>query len=72
MNSLYQSFQKQQEANAPPANLNEMLQNFASRFIPQGMNAEQMVRQFVQNGQMTQEQFAQYSDIADRWTGRKR
>ena len=72
MNSPYQSYQKTQENSGPPANLNELLQNVADRFLPRGMNAEQMVRQMIQSGQMTQEQFAQYSAVADRWTGRKR
>ena len=72
MNSLYQSYQKTQEKNGPPANLNELLQNVANHFIPRGMTAEQMVRQMIQNGQMTQQQFNQLAEVADRWTGRKR
>lgn len=72
MNSLYQSYQKTQEKNGPPANLNELLQNVANQFIPRGMTAEQMVRQMIQNGQMTQQQFNQLAEVADRWTGRKR
>lgn len=72
MNSPYQSYQKTQENNGPPANLNELLQNVASQIVPQGMTAEQMVRQMVQNGQMTQQQFNQLATVADRWTGRKR
>lgn len=72
MNSLYQSYQKTQERQGPPSNLNELLQNVASQFVPVGMTPEQMVRQMIQNGQMSQEQFAQYSAIADRWTGKKR
>lgn len=72
MNSPYQSYQKTQENNGPPANLNELLQNVASQFIPQGMTAEQMVRQLVQSGQMPQAVFDKYAAVADRWTGRKR
>ena len=72
MNSPYQSYQKTQENNGPPANLNELLQNVASQIVPHGMTAEQMVRQMVQNGQMTQQQFNQLAAVADRWTGRKR
>ena len=72
MNPLYKSFKERQDANPPPANLNEMLQNFANQFIPRGMSAEQMVRQLIRENKMTQEQFAQLSEIADRWTGRKR
>lgn len=72
MNPLYKSFQEKQAANRPPANLNEMLQNFASQYIPQGMSAEQMVRQLVQSGRMTQDQFSQFASVADAWTGKKR
>ena len=72
MNPLYKSFKERQDANQPPANLNEMLQNFASQFVPRGMSAEQMVRQLIRENKMTQDQFAQFSEIADRWTGRKR
>lgn len=72
MNPLYKSYRDRQEANAPPANLNEMLQSFASRFIPQGMSPEQMVRNMVQSGQMTQQQFNQLAAVADQWTGRRR
>lgn len=72
MNQLYRSYQEKQAANRPPANLNEMLRNFANRFVPQGMNAEQMVRNMIQSGQMTQAQFEQLAAVADSWTGRKR
>ena len=72
MNSPYQSYQKTREAEGPPANLGQILQNFASRFVPAGMDPERMVRQLVQSGQMTQEQFAQLSEVADRWTGKRR
>lgn len=72
MNPLYKSYQEKQEANRPPANLNEMLQNFASQFVPKGMTPEQMVRQMIQNGQMSQQQFNQLASVADAWTGRKR
>lgn len=53
---------------ARPNNLGDMLQNFASQFIPQGMNPEQFCKQLIQNGQMTQAQFESYSKIADAWT----
>lgn len=72
MNPLYKSYQEKQAANRPPANLNEMLRNFANQFVPQGMNAEQMVRNMIQSGQMTQAQFEQLAAVADSWTGRKR
>ena len=72
MNPLYKSYQEKQAANRPPANLNEMLQSFASRFIPQGMTPEQLVRNMIQSGQMTQAQFEQFAAVADSWTGKRR
>lgn len=70
MNPFYNQFQQQQQSNIParPANLGDILNAFASRFIPQGFSAEQYCRQLIQNNQMTQEQFEQYSKIADAWT----
>lgn len=72
MNSPYQSYRKTQENNGPPANLNELLLNVANQFVPQGMNAEQYVRQLVQSGRMPQSLFNKYAAVADQWTGRKR
>lgn len=72
MNPLYKSYQDRQAANAPPANLNEMLQSIVANVLPKGMTAEQMVRQLIQSRQMTQAQFEQFSAVADRWTGRRR
>lgn len=72
MNPLYKSYQESQAAKAPPSNLNEMLQSFAAKVLPRGVTAEQMVRQMIQNGQMTQSQFDQCAAVADQWTGRRR
>lgn len=72
MNPLYKSYQEKQAANRPPANLNEMLQNFASQFVPQGMSAEQMVRNMIRSGQMSQAQFEKLAAVADSWTGKRR
>lgn len=69
MNPFYRNYQ--QQAQQTPFNLQSALQNIA-RQIPAGMTAEQLVRQKVQNGEMTQEQFDQYSRIADSLTGRNR
>lgn len=69
MNPFYRNYQ--QQAQQTPFNLQSVLQNIA-RQIPAGMTAEQLVRQKVQNGEMTQEQFDQYSRIADSLTGRNR
>lgn len=72
MNPLYKSYCEKQEANRPPANLNEMLQNFANQYIPKGMDPEYMVRQLIQSGRMTQQQFNQLASVANAWTGQKR
>lgn len=78
MNQLFKSFQTNQQSAmqnvipAPPANLGQMLMSFAQSALPFGMNPEQLVRQKIQNGEITQEQFNQYAQIADSWTGRNR
>ena len=78
MNQLFKSFQSNQQTAmwntipAPPTNLSQMLMSFAQSAIPFGMNPEQIVRQKIQNGEITQEQFNQYAQIADSWTGRNR
>lgn len=65
MNPFYSSFQQNQ---AMPNNLGNnlmgQLQNLA-RQIPYGMTPEQIVRQKIQNGEMSMQQFQQYSAIAD-------
>lgn len=71
-NPLYKSYQQTQGAQRPPANLNEMLQGMAQQLAPTGLSAEQMVRQMMQRGQMTQAQFEQLAKIADSWTGGRR
>ena len=68
MNQLFQSFQKNQQNGF---NLQAALQNLA-RQIPSGMTPEQIVRQKIQNGEMSMEQFQQFSAIADQITGRNR
>lgn len=72
MNNRFASFQQQRQQNGPPANLNEMLQSVAARFIPQGMTPEMMVRQLMQSGKMTQEQFQRFAETANQWTGQRR
>lgn len=69
MNPFFNSHQQQQQQNF---DLNFALQNMACQIAPTGMSAEQIVRQKIQNGEMTQEQFNQFASIADRLTGRKR
>lgn len=76
MNPFFQSFKNHQAAPspmnmpAPPQNLGQLLNQIAQSIMPFGMNSEQLVRQLVQNGRMTQDQFNQYAQIADSWTGR--
>jgi hypothetical protein len=41
------------------------LQNLARQIAPTGMNPEQIVRQKIQNREMTQAQFEQYSQQAN-------
>lgn len=73
MNSLYQSYQKQNaQRNNVPANLQEMLQNLAQQILPTGKTPEQIVREMMQNNQISQSQFAQVANIADLWTGGRR
>lgn len=73
MNPFFNSHQQnQQQGFGPGFDLNSALQNLARQIAPTGMSAEQIVRQKVQNGEMSQEQFNQFASIADRLTGRKR
>ena len=65
MNPFYSSFQQNQTMpNNFGNNLMGQLQNLA-RQIPYGMTPEQIVRQKIQNGEMSMQQFQQYSAIAD-------
>lgn len=68
MNPFYKNHQQQVQQN--PFNLQTALQQVAGR-LPVGMSAEQFVRQKIQNGEMTQQQFEQYAQIANMITGRK-
>ena len=64
--------QNQQQGFGSNFDLNTALQNLARQIAPTGMSPEQIVRQKIQNGEMTQEQFNQFASIADRLIGRKR
>jgi len=73
MNPFFNSHQQnQQQGFGPGFDLNSALQNLARQIAPTGMSAEQIIRQKIQNGEMSQEQFNQFASIADRLTGRKR
>jgi len=69
MNPFFNSHQQQQQQNF---DLNSALQNLARQIAPTGMSAEQIVRQKIQNGEMSQEQFNQFAAIANKLTGRNR
>ena len=71
MNSRFASFQKQQQQNGPPSNLNELLRSMMGQIAPTGMNPEQIVRQLVQSGKMSQAQFDKYASVANAWTGKR-
>ena len=73
MNPFYNNYrQNQQQGFGQNFDLNAALQNLARQIAPTGMTPEQIVRQKIQNGEMSQEQFNQFASIADRLTGRKR
>lgn len=66
MNPFYSSFQQNQSMpNNLGNNLMGQLQNLARQIAPMGMTPEQIVRQKIQNGEMSMQQFQQYSVIAD-------
>lgn len=71
MNPFYSSFQKNSQMLNQGFNLNAALQNLARQIMPTGMTPEQIVRQKIQNREMSMEQFQQYSAIADQLMGRK-
>ena len=71
MNPFYSSFQKNSQMLNQGFNLNAALQNLARQIMPTGMTPEQIVRQKIQNREMSMEQFQQYSNIANQLLGRK-
>lgn len=71
MNPFYSSFQKNSQMQISGFNLQSALQNLARQIMPTGMTPEQIVRQKIQNREMSMEQFQQYSAIADHLMGRK-
>lgn len=68
-NPLYQMFSGQPQPPTNPANnLMQQFNQFRANF--QG-NPQQMVQNLIQSGQMTQQQFEQYSQIANQFFGRR-
>lgn len=73
MNPLFASYQKSRQPNAGQGmDLNSALQFLAQQIAPTGMTPEQIVRQKVQSGEMSQEQFNTFARIADSLTGGRR
>lgn len=72
MNPLFESYKNATGGFPQGFNLNAMLQNVMATMVPMGMTPEQVVRQKIQNGEMSQAQFEQYSRIADQVMGRRR
>lgn len=73
MNQFFNSRQQnQQQGFGQGFDLNSALQNLARQIAPTGMSPEQIVRQKIQNGEMTQQQFNQFAQIANQLTGRNR
>lgn len=74
MNPLYQSYQQQRQ-NAVPG-IPGMMQGQAGDLLAQlamsGMTPEQKVRELIQNGQMTQQQFEALGRMADSIMGKRR
>lgn len=68
MNPLFQSFQQSQQGSGN--GLQQAMENMAAQVRQMGMTPEQLVRQKIQNGEMTQAQFEQYRQIANKITGR--
>lgn len=68
-NPLYQMFGGQPQPPMNPANnLMQQFNQFRANF--QG-NPQQMVQNLIQSGKMTQQQFEQYSQMANQFFGRR-
>lgn len=74
MNPLYQSYQQQRQNNAPglPGNMQAAASDLLAQLAMSGMTPEQKVRELIQNGQMTQQQFEMLGRMADSMMGRRR
>lgn len=52
-----------------PQQFKQQFEAFARNFQQGGQNPQQLVQQLLNQGKMTQEQFNQYRDIANKITG---
>lgn len=73
MNPLFESFKRQSGQTEPSGgfSLQSMLQKTLERLVPPGMTPEQVVRQKIQNREMTQDQFEHYKYMAEQLLGRR-
>lgn len=71
MNPFYKNYQNNNQPNQG-FNFQTALQNLARQIMPTGMTPEQIVRNKIQSGEMTQAQFQQLSAMADQLMGRNR
>lgn len=69
MNPLFESFQRRQMGGG---SLQDMLMQAAQQLVPPGMTPEQVVRQKIQNGELSQQKFDEYARMADQILGRNR
>lgn len=75
MNPFYQRFQQQQMNSNPFANPQSFQQaatQMMNSLAQMGMTPQARVQQLIQNGQMSQQQFSQFAQIADQLMGRSR
>lgn len=75
MNPFYQRFQQNQN-DSNPFSSRQAFQNAANQMMQSlnqmGMTPQTRVQQLMQSGAMTQQQFNQFAQIANRLTGRTR
>lgn len=70
-NELCGNLQNSRQTAQPPS-FQEQFASFAKQFQgPGSMNPQMIVQQLLQSGRMTQEQFNQYSQMANFLTGRR-
>lgn len=69
MNPFYKNHQQNQIQR--PQNIQDAMQNLLKQIAPTGMTPEQIVRQKIQNGEITQAQFERYSMMANQVLGKK-
>lgn len=75
MNPFYQRFQQNQN-DSNPFSSSQAFQNAANQMMQSlnqmGMTPQARVQQLMQSGAMTQQQFNQFAQIANRLTGKTR